>query len=540
MTRPVARAVLGALLAVAAAYPQALITTIAGTDWFFPDNGKAATAAALGFVATVAIDRQGNLYVADAGNEMVFRISRDGVVRVVAGNGITGDFGDGGPATEAALSSPRGLAFDRDGNLYIADSSYRVRRVGRDGKITTVAGSGERGFSGDGGPAVRASLAEPEGIAFDSQGNLYIADGFNHRVRRVSPDGVITTIAGNGQRAFSGDGGPAREASLAGPKGLGFDAAGNLYIADAENDRIRRVDANGNIATVAGGGEEVAESGMIAAAALTAPHAVAFDSAGNLYIADAYRDRILRVAQDGTYVVFAGRPDTGFSGDGGPATQATLNLPVGLAIDAEGAVHIADMYNYRVRRVFDGTITTIAGNGRAGFYGDDGPANLAQLNTPFGLAIDPSGNLYVADLGNNRVRKISPSGQITTVAGTGEKGSQGDGRQALAAQLSAPRNVAADAGGNLYISEFEGHRVRKVTPDGRITTHAGTGVAGYGGDGGPAVIAQLAFPAGLALDVGGNLYIADSSNRLIRRVSPAGVILTGFKTISLSLTVTSK
>ena len=326
--------------------------------------------------------------------------------------------------------------------------------------ISAFAGTGSEGFSGDGGPAKAAQLYLPAGLAFDASGALYIADLLNNRVRKVSPDGTITTVAGKGTKAFSGDGGLATAGSLNHPHSLAVDASGALYIADLGNHRVRKVSPDGTITTVAGTGNE------------------------------------------------------GFSGDGGPATAAQLSLPAGLAVDASGALYIADLLNNRVRKVSpDGTIATVAGMGNEGFSGDGGPATAASLNRPASLAVDASGALYIADSVNHRVRKVSPDGSITTVAGAGNDGFSGDGGPATAAQLHFPASLAVDASGALYIAGSVNHRVRKVSPNGTITTVAETGAR-------PATLAWIHVPPGLAVDASGALYIADRYNHLVRRVAP--------------------
>ncbi len=359
----------------------------------------------------------------------------------------------------------------------ILHSSFFILHCSAQGIISTVAGNGGLGFSGDGGPATSASLVGPSGVAVDAAGNLYIADAGNHRIRKVSAaGGIITTVAGNGIRAFSGDGGPATSASLAGPSGVAVDAAGNLYIVDRENSRIRKVSAPGGIiSTVAGNGV------------------------------------------------------LGFSGDGGPAISASLGYPTGLALDMAGNLYISDDFGSRVRKVNTaGIITTVAGNGLGGFSGDGGPATSASLASPDGVAVDAAGNLYIADTFNSRVRKVNTAGIISTVAGSGSGSGcwptptptcpLGDGGPATRAALRGPEGLAMDAAGNLYVGEIGNSRVRKVTPCGSISTAAGNGVFGFSGDGGLATSAALTWPFGVAVDVAGNLYIADLDSRRIRKV----------------------
>jgi uncharacterized protein (TIGR03437 family) len=483
----------------------------------------------LGNTWGVAVDATGAVYATDYLDCLVVKTLPSGTLRVVAGNGICGYSGDGGPATGASLR-PGGVAVDATGNVYIADSSNnRIRKVTPVGIITTVAGNGQWGYSGDGGPATAAWLGSPQGVVVDAAGNLYIADTYNYRIRKVTPAGVITTVAGDGQQGNSGDGGPATAASLYYPRGVAVDAAGNLYIADTSNWRIRKVTPEGTITTVAGNGQSgySGDGGLATAAWLNDPTGVAVDAAGNLYIADTYNYRIRKVTPAGVITTVAGNGQSGYSGDGGPATAAGLNDPTGVEVDAAGNLYIADGRNSRVRKVTPaGTITTLAGNGQYRYGGDGGPATAAGLNGPTGVAVDAAGNLYIADAVNNRIRKVTPSGTITTVAGNGQEGYAGDGGPATAASLWLPEGVAVDAAGNLYIADSNNSRIRKVTPAGTITTVAGNGQWGYSGDGGPATPAMLGDPGGVAVDAAGNLYIADTGNSRIRKVTPGGTITT--------------
>ena len=340
----------------------------------------------------------------------------------VAGTGSPGFSGDGGPATSAQFGKLCGMAIDTAGNLYIADTeNSRMRRVTPAGIITTVAGNGLLGFSGDGGPATSAQLSGPSGVASDASGNLYIADRDNHRIRKVTPAGIITTVAGNGLLGFSGDGGPATSAQLAYPNSVAVDTAGNLYIPDGNNFRIRKVTPGGIITTVAGDGKGdfTGDGGPATSAGLgDSTWGVAVDTVGNLYVAthgEWFRGnprancRIRKVAPGGLITTVAGNGTCGFAGDGGPATSAQFNsgYPTGLAVDTVGTLYISDLYNHRIRKVTPpGIITTVAGNGLRGFSGDGGPATSAQLSSPSGIAVDPSDNLWVADSSNFRIRRL--------------------------------------------------------------------------------------------------------------------------------------
>ena len=512
-------------------HAQGVITTVAGTDWVFRDEGRPGVDAPLGLVAGVAVDSAGNLYLTDVGNHRSFKVSADGTLTTIAGNGIQWFSGDGGPGANASVSNPWGVAVDAAGNVFVADSeNQRVRRIGLDGTITTVAGGGD-GPLGDGGPAPSATLNfQFSGVAVDANGNLYIADRFNHRVRMVtSISGIITTVAGTGTAGFSGDAGPATSAELEEPTGVAVDASGNIYIADRVNQRVRRVGPDGMITTVAGNGIDGfgGDSGPAVDAALNFPEGVAVDGSGNLYIADTQNHRVRMVSPGGTITTVAGSGTATFAGDGGPAASATLNAPTAVAVDAGGDLYIGDFENGRIRRVSSGTISTVAGNGLFKYGGDGAAATSAFLDQPFGVAAaDSDGNFYIADTENHRIRKVTPDGIITTIAGTGIQGFSGDEGLATGAALSAPRAVALDTNGNLYIADTFNARIRRVNSNGIITTVAGGAPCCDLGDGGPATSAFIGLTFDVALDTAGNIYIADRQNERIRKVDTNGIITT--------------
>jgi len=544
------------LLSAAPVCGQGIITTVAGSQWVFRGDGGPANSAPLGNVLAVAVDRDGNVFAPDACNYLVFKITPAGTLFVVTGNGLPGFSGDGGPATRAALNSPSGVAVDSFGNIFIADTdNHRVRKVSRDGNINTVAGTGVAGSAIDGILAISAPLNGPRGLAVDSSGTLYIADSGNHRVRKVTPDGRIFSVAGNGSAAYSGDGGPAVAAGLVEPVAVAVDAAGNVYIADKGGHRVRRVGANGLISTFAGTGspEYSGDSMPASRSGLNEPSGVATDAGGNVYIADSINQRVRVVDSSGTIqtlafwvdfvsgvavdwagnvyaaLVFgqtiqkielraapktvAGNGQFKYSGDGYSAIAASLNVPDRVAVGPQSSLYIADTRNQRVRKVDGaGTITLVAGAevGRPLFF-------------PNGVLVDPAGNLYVAD--GAQIHKLTVNNNWTVVAGTGQAGYSGDGGPAVAAKLNGPRGMALDSAGNLYVADFFNHAIRKISPDGIIRTVAGNGLAGYSGDGGPATAAKLCYPGDVIVS-GTDLVIADTYNNMVRRVDREGIIST--------------
>ena len=759
---------------------QNIIATVAGGGTQNPGDGGPATNAELNFPNSVVVDAFGNLFIADSDNNRIREVTTNGIITTVAGNGEAGYSGDGDQATNASLDTPYGVAVDGYGNLFIADFNNNcIREVGTNGIINTVAGNGTEGYFGDGGPATNANLDGPWGIAVDVSGNVYFSDTFNQRVREVGTNGIINTVAGNGMAGYSGDGVLATNASLFGPYSVAVDAYGNLFVTDCGNQRIREVGTNGIINTVAGDGTDgySGDGGAATNASLHYPYGVAVDVYGNLFIADTYNSLIREVGTNGIINTVAGGGEN-YPGDGGAATNASLNDPLGMAVDASGDLFIADGDNNRIREVpsdtmptlalldliaadassydvvvsnaygsvtssvvtltvlfpptitaqpqsqtvgagsnatfsviasgtpplyyqwffdgaalagqtnsaltlnaaspantgsyqvvvtnlygsatssaatltvllivtqprsqvaavgsnvtfgvtvtatvpfnyqwfFDGTalpgqtnstlalnsvnltntgsydvvvtnglygsaissvatltvgyppalteepqnqtvlagnnatlsvtvsgtgpftyqwqengtnipngiITTVAGNGENRYSGDGGKATNTTLNEPYGVAVDAYGNLFIADTLNRRIREVGTDGIITTVAGNGTNGFYGDGGAATNAEVSNPSGVAMDTSGNLFIADTDNNRIRKVDGNGTITTVAGDFGSGYNGDGHAATNTSLNHPQGIAIDTDDNLLIADTSNQRVREAT-FGIIFT--------------
>jgi hypothetical protein len=586
--------------------------TVAGGGQTVGGDGGPATQASLGVeVGGVRVDPAGNLVFADTtlsrirvvpatSGTFYGKAMTAGDIYTVAGDGKPAFAGDGGLATEASIAFPADVAVDPAGDLAIADNgNERARFVPATSgtffgqtmaarHIYTVAGDGTAGFGGDGGPAAAAKLNSPRGVALDPAGNLVIADWANALIRLVAAhsgtfyDRAMTTgdiytiggVPGDDGNAFSGDGGPARRAEFGGTTGVAADRAGDMFIADQNNGRVRMVPTGsgtffgqamkaGDVYTVAGDGQFgfSGDGGPAVHAALSDPADVALDRAGNPVIADTYASRIRVVpAATGTcygqpmsvghIYTIAGDGTAGFAGDGGPATGAELNHPDAVTLDAMGDLVISDTFNNRVRMVAAsagtlygqamkaGHIYTIAGDGTQGFGGDGGPATSAELHWPYGVTVDGAGNVLIADLFNNRIRVVAASagtfygqamkaGHIYTIAGDGTQGFGGDGGPATSAELHWPYGVTVDGAGNLVFGDADNNRVRVVAAKagtfygvpmsaGNIYTVAGDGTAGFTGDGGPATSGELDFPTGMTAD-GHNLLI--TGNRRIRMVT---------------------
>jgi len=500
------------------------ITSIAGNEYgtFSGDGGKA-TLASLNKPQDVTVGPEGSIYIADTENSRIRKLDTNGIITTIAGSGKRGFSGDGGKAALASLNKPKGVAVDQEGNVYIADTgNSRIRKVDTHGVITTSAGNGNSGFSGDGGKATLASLNRPCDIAVDAGGKLYIVDSGSERIRQVSHDGIITTAAGNGSRGPFVDGNRAEKSTINRASGVCVDTSGNFYIADTQNYRIRKVGKDGIISTMAGNiNSELSMDGIVVKASIGFPYGVAASQNGSLYfIANSL---VLKIDTNGIITVIAGKGEHHFWGDGGKATSASLYYPSGTDVDS-GNIYIADSANQRIRKVDkNGVITTVVGSGERGFSEDATSALKTRLNYPRDIAFDSKHSIYVSDCYNNIVRKVGKN--IETVAGSGKQGFSGDGGKAVHAELNRPNGIDIDNDGSLYIADTYNNRIRKVDVNRIITTAAGNGSAGFSGDGDSASHASLRYPRGVSM-YNGEIFIADTDNHRIRKVDAQGIITT--------------
>jgi trimeric autotransporter adhesin len=571
-------------LALLAAQASAqVLTTLAGGG----PNNVAALSAPVGQPWAVARDQAGNTYISDNISSRIYKVSTNNVLTVFAGNIVSNYSGDGGAASLASLCRPEGIAVDASGNVYIADTGDSVIRVVntqaaaitvagvtiQPGTIQTVAGTGLPGYSGDGAAATSAKLNNPGGLFVDHSGNIFIADTLNSVVRKVNASGTISTVAGNFSlgAGYSGDGGSATSAQLNQAAGVYLDGTGNLYIADTLNNRVRAVNTQpaavtiatvtiqpGDIQTIAGNGTAgfAGDTGSAISAEINAPQAIMVGSGGTFYIADSNNNVVREVTTGGIINTFAGNYTIGpgASGNGGLAVSAQLNFPTGLSLDNSGDVFIADQNNAAVREVMAGNADIELSVGimqNVAYFGDGGNAALSELFSAAGVGSDSSGNIYIADSRNSRIRVINTQssqitvagvsiapGTIATVAGSGVlcvAAPCGDGGAALSAQLSFPVDVMVDASGNIIFVDYQPLTglfpvsvVREIVAgSGMIQTVAGSlsKGPGYSGDGGAAVNAQLNQASGLSLDKSGNLFIADMGNNVVRAVNTQSAVV---------------
>ena len=499
-----------------------VVTTLAGKPGTLGSTDATGSAARFSSPSGVAVDSVGNVYVADRDNHTIRKVTPVGVVTTLAG--IAGSSGStDGTGSAARFNSLSYLAVDGAGNVYVTDN-FAIRKVTSAGVVTTLAGTA--GISGGvDGTGSAARFSYPAGVAVDGSGIVYVADSGNATIRKVTPAGVVTTLAGTAGSSGStnGTGSAARFSS---PSGVAVDGSGNVYVADSWNHTIRKVTSAGVVSTLAGSaGSSGSTDGSGSAARFNYPFGVAVDGSGNVYVADSSNHTIRKVSSAGVVTTLAGTALSGVSTSAdGAGSAAGFYRPDGVAVDSNGNVYVADYANHTIRKVTPaGVVTTLAG--KAGSSGStDGTGSAARFSSPTGVAVDNTGNVYVADYGNNTIRKVTSSGVVTTLAGRADYVGSSDGI-GISALFRSPIDVAVDAAGNVYVTDSGNHTIRKVTPSGVVTTFAGASRSNGSTDG-TGSAARFNFPSGLAVDGAANVYVADTSNHTIRKVTPSGVVTT--------------
>jgi sugar lactone lactonase YvrE len=515
-----------------------IVSTVAG-DYScgygsYSGDGASATSACLNSPVGIVVDGSGDIYIADSGNGVIREVVSGIINTVVGNNACANSFsGDGGAPLDACLYNPTGLALDGSGDLYISDTGNCEVREVSGGMINAAAGSGGNcGYSGDGSAAASAELYYPFFITLDGSGDLYIADAYNDAIREVS-GGIIDRVAGTAQTiGDTGDGAVATSAELSYPQGVALDSSGNLYIADTQNSAVREVNAETQVISTLMSNSSAGYSGdggQATSAQLNEPMSIVLDNAGHLYFVDSENNVVRKInLQSGIITTFAGNGTQGYTGDGGPATQAAM-YPSGIALDSKGNLYIADPVSNVIRKVSSatGVITTIAGNGTTGFYGDGRAATVAELDYPSQVAVDGEDNLYIADYENSLVRKVTAAtGIMSTVVGIpGHSGGSALGSAATSTEIRQPSDLSFDSAGNLYVITWS--VVLKVDAQTKLTSlAAGGGSDNFIMNGVLAVNATLNDPAGIAIDSSGNLYIADTNDDVIRTVSAQSGLIT--------------
>jgi streptogramin lyase len=504
--------------------PAGVVSTLAGMAGTAGTSDGTGTAAQFIFPTGIAVDNSGSVYVADAVNNTIRKITSGGVVTTLAGSaGFAGAVD--GIGTAAEFSLPTDVAVDSSGNVYVTDSNgSTIRKITSTGSVTTLAGTA--GVKGNlDGIGTAAQFNTPQGLSVDSSGNVYVADTYNNTIRMITAAGVVTTLAGspNGIGYLDGTGGAARF-NL--PRRPALDSAGNLYVADTGNNVIRKITPAGVVTTLAGtwyAGSKGDSDGKGMAARFNEPQGVAVDGSGNLYVADTFNGSVRKITPDGTVATLAGSPAGNGSSDGQGSAALFFGL-LGVAADSAGNVYVADAYNSTIRSITpNGTVTTLAGMAQAR-GSTDGTGSDAYFFKPTSVAYDGSGNLYVADTANNTIRKVTLGGVVTTLAGTAGTSGYIDAI-GTDARFSSPAGVAADSSGNVYVADTGNNTIRKVTAAGAVTTLAGSQLNNGSRDG-TGRAALFATPTGIAVDISGNVYVADVNNDTIRKVTPAGVVTT--------------
>jgi S1-C subfamily serine protease/sugar lactone lactonase YvrE len=549
-----------------ASYAQSKIETFAGRDWKFSGDGLPALQVPLSHIYGVAVDRAGSVYAADHNNQAIVKIDQQGQLHVLAG--------PDSPAQNRPVN-PYSIAVDGFGGIYFGEDGQRLRKLLPSGQVVLIAGTEKNGFSPDGSSASSSAISQVTGVAVALDGTVAFSDFRNHRVRRVDAQGRLQTIAGDGQARFSGDGGPATQASLNNPMGLAYDSTGNLYIADRGNGRVRMVAMDGRITTIAGPG--VIKDPMVC------PQAVAAGAQGEIVIGDPCRRDVLvirngqssilggtrnmntkepmgmggpstaasfdewgvaamgngdvliagpdygylyRIDSRGTFSILAGTGSWRATPDGTSAKDALFQHPSRIAADSTGAIIVADIDGGRIYRIdAKGMATRLTGGGRQNYSGENVIAKDATINQAWGVRVRPNGTVVFSERVGSRIREITTDGKLRTIAGNGRAEYAGDGGKATAAALNNPLGICLDDAGNIYLADNGNNRIRKVGPDGTIQLVAGNGMRGFSGDGGPAERASFSYPAAVESGPDGSLYIADLNNRRVRKISN-GIVTT--------------
>jgi sugar lactone lactonase YvrE len=488
------------------------VTTLAGTPGVGGSADGMGSAAQFRGPTGVAVDNADNVYVVDSGNYTIRKITADGIVRTLAGRpGVRGSAD--GAGTAAQFNWPSCLAIDTAGNVYVTDGDS-IRKVSPSGLVTTLVGGVSGGLN---------RLAGFSGIAVDSEGNIYAADTDGNTICKITAGGVVTTLAGDDNSNMGYADGTGSAARFVHPQGVAVDSTGNVYVADWGSSRIRKITPGGVVSTLAGNLVRGSADQTGTAAQFDSPWGVAVDSAGNVYVADSLNNTIRKISSDGRVVTLAGLANVSGSADG-TGLVVRFNSPQKIAIDRAGNLYVADEKNNAIRKVTPiGVVSTVAGT--AGVSGNaDGTGPAAQFNSPDGVAVDGVGNIYVADTYNCTIRKITSGGAVTTLAGTAGVIGRSDGT-GPAASFYLPNSLAVDGAGNIYVADTLNATIRKIAAGGVVTTLAGK-AGSTGSADGIGTSAQFNYPAGVAVDNAGNVYVADQGNAAIRKVTPAGVVTT--------------
>ncbi len=470
----------------------------------------------------VAAHSNGNVYVADSANHTVRKITSAGVVTTLAG--LAGNPGSAdGTGSVARFNTPTGVGVDANGNVYVADSvNHTIRKITPAGVVTTLAGSAGNPGSAD-GTGSAAQFSSPMAVAVDTGGNVYVADASNSTIRKITSAGVVTTLAGLAGNSGYADG-TGSAARFGFSFGIAVDTSGNVYVGDWNNNTVRKITSAGVVTTLAGlAGSNSYADGTGSDARFSLPSGVAVDASGNVYVADTFNNTIRKITSAGVVTTLAGSAFN-FGNVDGTGSAARFNGPEGVAVDSSGNVYVGDVSNHTIRAITpEGVVTTLAGSA-SGSGSADGTGSAARFTAPAGVALDSNGNIYVGDTGNNTIRKITSAGVVTTLAGSAGNAGYADGT-GNAAQFNTPVGVAVDTNGNVYVADALNQTIRKITSAGVVTTLAGS-AGNPGSDDGIASDARFSGPRGVALDSAGNLYVCDGDNNTIRKIDSAGIVTT--------------